>query len=884
MSLSSDEFKNSKAAFEELKQSMAQGLRIQEDMEKGLVNYAKALKNIYEQQQNINFLEEELKKNVAKVEELKQSIADKEKANSKEIERWQKLYRKGTKKQKEEAKKHLDILTKQTEELKKQLALEEALLDDNKKYLENQKKNLEQTKQIASGFTKIKATMNSLAKMPGFAKKWGFDKMKSWGIFEIDKELRNAARSMNVGAKDFKSFSNGINKAAETTVAWGVNTKDLAKMQQGYSEAIGRSVVLTEEGNKAMALMAEGTGLGTEFAIQMASEMDKFGGSAETAKDLVAGTIKQAGKMGVNGAAASKKLVSLLKLSQTYVFKGGQEGLKNMAADAERLRLDLEGAAGMAEKVMRPEGAVETAALLTTMGGEFSKLGDPFQLMFKARNDFAGFAKDLGKASAEFVEFNKQTGTFDIKGGLARDRMLEISKITGIQMDKLQEMAVAQKKLDMIRAKSPAGIVSDEDKELVASLTQIGKDGELMIKMPGKDPFNIDKLDANMLKEYKRKQQDLEAAAEQARTFDEVVTDFIMSLKQTLLPYVQELKDGFGKRIQELITDWRENGFYEKLKGFAKGAGQIVSAIGKFLIDNPFITLTAWAGLKALTWFNNGIALGKGFNMVASAGRGPAGGVGSSGTGFMGLGGSRMSRSAATLNRFGGNKTMAKLAGGGSRFAAGSMGSVVGGAALGLGGMGLNAMRGDENSDFYNSTGGKWLGVGSAALSGAGMGALAGPWGALIGGLIGAGVGAFNEFGGEDPKPIRYDDALISSDGKHSNGPGTRIQFNPHDKFMSFDDVMIAGTNAGANNKLYEQITGKDSNNDSKTDVSGKINHDINISVSPDKDFGEVLVNALISNPVKLSELDRALRKQNNSDRGGGKQSGKPKPNLTGSK
>ena len=82
----------------------------------------------------------------------------------------------------------------------------------------------------------------------------------------------------------------------------------------------------------------------------------------------------------------------------------------------------MEGIAGLAEKVMRPEGAVETAALLTTMGGEFAKLGDPFQLMFKARNDFASFSKDIGKATSEFVEYNKQTGAFEIKGGLARDR------------------------------------------------------------------------------------------------------------------------------------------------------------------------------------------------------------------------------------------------------------------------------------------------------------------------------------------------------------------------------------------------------------------------------------------------------------------------------
>ena len=98
----------------------------------------------------------------------------------------------------------------------------------------------------------------------------------------MDKEIRNAARSMNVGKKDFAAFSKNISEAAQGTVTWGVNAKELAKMQQGYSEAIGRSVELTQDGHKAMALMAEGTGLGTEFAVQMATEMDKFGASVKT--------------------------------------------------------------------------------------------------------------------------------------------------------------------------------------------------------------------------------------------------------------------------------------------------------------------------------------------------------------------------------------------------------------------------------------------------------------------------------------------------------------------------------------------------------------------------------------------------------------------------
>lgn len=888
MSLSSDEFKDAKKALDELKQSMAQGLKIQKDMEKGVGNYAKALVNIAEQQKNINYLESQLAETVNRVSLLKKEIADKEEANRDKIERWQKLYESGSERTKAIAAKHLQILVAQTNELKGQLDIEEKRVVLSGSYLKSQKENLELTKQQAKEASLLLATWKSLGKLPGLGKKWGFDKMKSWGIFEMDKEIRNSARSMNVGAKSFEGFSKNIGKAADTTVAWGVNAKELAKMQGGYSEAIGRSVELTQEGHKAMALMAEGTGLGTEFAVQMATEMDKFGASVSTSKDLVAATIKQASKVGVNGAAASKKLVSLLKLSQTYVFKGGQEGLKKMASDAERLKLDLEGAAGMAEKVMRPEGAVETAALLTTMGGEFAKLGDPFQLMFKARNDFAGFAKDLGKASSEFVEFNDQTGSFDIKGGLARDRMLEISKITGIQMDKLQEMAVAEKKLQMIQGNTPAGITSEEDKELIASLTEVGKGGKLMIKLRGKDPLNIDQLTPKMLEQYKLDQNTLEESAKQARTFDEVVEDLITSLKQTLLPFVQSLKENLGKPLQDLMKTWKNNGFYDTLRGFAKGAGEIASSIGKFILEHPFAALLAWKGLEALTWIKNGLALGKGFNMVARAG-GMGGGMGGMAAGYGQAGG--MIGPALPPGAVPPMGRMQRMMGGnvmGGKFAMGSMGSMAAGAGLGIAGMGLNAMRGDENDGFYNSGGGKALGIGSSIASGAGMGMMFGPYGALIGGLLGGAYGAYNEFSGKDkdtgPKSTYLaDDALISNDGRNNGGPGSRIQFNPHDKFMSFDDVMIAGTNAGANGKLAEEIKGKGKDKGGRGNDKRTINHtgELKISGLPSgSKFGEWIIDLVVNNPKFATDLAHSNASSNNANKKGGKTPGKGSRDL----
>jgi hypothetical protein len=876
MSLTPEEFEKSKQAFESLKTSMKDGYRIQSEMNKGLGEYAKVLKEIGEQQKNINYIEGKLAESIAKRKDIAEKLNAEEERIRHEVTRLNALIASGNKDDKKRAKEKLVILRKQTIELKEQLAAQDGIISKGNEYLKIQKENLEIAKKAAKEASFTLASMKSLSKLPGFAKKWGFDKLKGWGLFEMDKEIRNAARSMNVGKKDFEGFSRNIGKAAQSTVVWGVNAKELAVMQRGYSEAIGRSVELTEDGHKAMALMAEGTGLGTEFAIQMASEMDKFGASVKTSKDLIAGTIKQAGKVGVNGAAASKKLVSLLKLSQTYVFKGGQEGLKKMASDAERLKLDIEGAASFADKVMRPEGAVETAALLTTMGGEFAKLGDPFQLMFKARNDFAGFTKDLGKASSEFVEFNAQTGSFDIKGGLARDRMMEISKITGVQMDKLQEMASAEKKLQMIQGKAPVGISNQEDLDLISSLAEVGKGGEIMIKMHGKDPFKIEELNAGMLKEYKQKQQDLEAAAEQSRTFDEVISDLIDSFKQTLLPFIDGLKVGLGEPIQALIKEWRQNGFYTKLEGWGKSVGELLVWGGKFIkVVGGWIG--EWPKLSAALvllfgpakWFANGLALRAGFNSLGGFG----GGAG---------------RGAGGPNMFGQSAMMGN-AGFGSKFAAaGASGVAIGGGALA--GLGSGISEYSEQKSMGKSTGEastkaitKGLATGIGTWGGMALGAALAPatggLSLLLPLLLG---GAGSMVGGMAGDALIADDALIANDGKNNGGPGSRIQFNPHDKFMSFDDVMIAGTNAGANGKLADEIKGKGKDSNKSSTINGKINHivDVMMSIPNATEFTRLITQQIISDPETLRLLNVGINTSNNAHRNYGKFAGKPKKPL----
>ena len=53
-------------------------------------------------------------------------------------------------------------------------------------------------------------------------------------------------------------------------------------------------------------------------------------------------------------------------------------------------------------------------------------------------------------------------------------------------------------------------------------------------------------------------------------------------------------------------------------------------------------------------------------------------------------------------------------------------------------------------------------GIGSAALTGAGMGAMLGPWGALAGGLLGAGYGSYQAMFGDKGIPKAANGGIVS--------------------------------------------------------------------------------------------------------------------------
>ena len=153
---------------------------------------------------------------------------------------------------------------------------------------------------------------------------------------------------------------------------------------------------------------------------------------------------------------------------------------------------------------------------------------------------------------------------------------------------------------------------------------------------------------------------------------------------------------------------------------------------------------------------------------------------------------------------------------------------------------------------------GKGLGIGSSALSGASMGMMFGPWGALIGGLLGAGYGAFKEFSTKDSGGAisKYDDVIMRS----GQAP---VAINPADDIMAVkkdgpvDKALDTGGSKGG----------------------GTMNHTfapITISGSLELTGDGVSGNLDMSDPIFMRDLSRVIQEEVRKAMGGGKSNPNP--------
>jgi hypothetical protein len=167
-----------------------------------------------------------------------------------------------------------------------------------------------------------------------------------------------------------------------------------------------------------------------------------------------------------------------------YNFEGGIKGLAAMAAQASRLGINMSSIFTVVDKVFNPEGAIEFAASLQRLGVTSSQLLDPLRLMDLAQNDPTELQNQIVNMTKEFTRFNKENNQIEILPG-AKRRIEEIGKAMGLPAGELQKMAINAGNFEMKlkQIKFPTEIANKADRELIATMAQINKSGQAVVRI-----------------------------------------------------------------------------------------------------------------------------------------------------------------------------------------------------------------------------------------------------------------------------------------------------------------------------------------------------------------------------------------------------------------
>jgi hypothetical protein len=297
---------------------------------------------------------------------------------------------------------------------------------------------------------------------------------------DMFEEAESLNRAFVQGRTRLDEMADAVARSAAGVIRLGGNAAQAASTMAEIAEGSKRNVIATEE--QVSKLFAASTLLETssstlvENFASVGIEASQIGTNLESSIDYIQ-------SVGLNAKEVMGDVNANMSQMNRYQFEGGVQGLSKMAAQASMLRFDMKETFAFAEKVLTPEGAIETAAGLQRLGVSIGNLTDPFALMNQSLTDPSGLQDSIIKAAKQFTEFDEKTQSFKInpQGVLM---LREIETEAGLSAGSLSKAALAAADLDKrISAISPEiQFEKEEDKQLLANMATM-KDGQYVVQL-----------------------------------------------------------------------------------------------------------------------------------------------------------------------------------------------------------------------------------------------------------------------------------------------------------------------------------------------------------------------------------------------------------------
>ena len=379
-------------------------------------------------------------------------------------------------------------------------------------------------------------------------------------VKDLDEESSRLVRSLGVSKDRAGELSSTVARAIPRFVDMGMGIDAAGDTYNELIKNLDTNMMVSDKTLADFAATSKVTGVAQK---DLAVKFRDVGVGLSSVGDKMLDVVKVARQAGATVGAVSDGVVSNLDKMNLYNFDGGIKGLAKMAAQASRLGIEMSGIFSIVTKVFDPEGAIEFAASLQRLGVTSSQLLDPLRLMDLAQNDPTELQNQIVNMTKEFTRFNKENNQIEILPG-AKRRLDEIGRSMGYNNGELQKMAVNAGMFDMKlkQIKFPSSIANKEDRELIATMAQINKDGIATVQLETKKIENGVEVGSGI---YESKavsdltEQDVKNLAEQqkgeALSMETIARNQLDELKKingTIGKYQAALRYGSANAISEM--------------------------------------------------------------------------------------------------------------------------------------------------------------------------------------------------------------------------------------------------------------------------------------------------------------------------------------------
>lgn len=407
---------------------------------------------------------------------------------------------------------------------------------------------------------------------------------KDFGIFgsinywdDIYSSINDTNRELGISGTLSGEMRDSLQAAYETAVAYGISIDELTASYEAMVQQLGVNRLFTDDDLNRLAEFRAAYGQGFE---EIFSTLALYGASIEDVQKITMEAIKEADELGLNASVYLKELSANMNLLDRLSFRSGIQGLGRMVELSQRYKINIQSAAQFAEDNRMLGDIMETSARLQVLGGQFSRLGNPFELGFLARNEPEKLFEKLVDISGAYAMINEQGQAEISPFGL--DMIREMSQITGIQAEQIAQASKIRAIREQIGSQISSEILALEDYQkyvdkIAANAFFDKQRGEYVVNVKVGDEIRaVSTLDLN------EQQVDSLSAIGKDTPLEDINKQLILS-NETLSDTMQRVIDTFKRFIisenlyrlssdqlrpiaQEIRTGIEDNNFAQVLK------------------------------------------------------------------------------------------------------------------------------------------------------------------------------------------------------------------------------------------------------------------------------------------------------------------------------